>query len=162
GVTGDDVDIHQFAFYRHHVRAAETWRRGRVFLAGDAAHLMPPWAGAGMQSGMRDAYNLGWKLARVLRDELGEEWLATYEAERRPNVEFYTGRAVGLGRVIKREATPEELAAMNAVPETTVTPFEPPLTAPPVLAGGWLRGDLGDTSIVGRMLPQPMAGDAVG
>lgn len=162
GVTGDDVDIHQFAFYRHHVRAAETWRRGRVFLAGDAAHLMPPWAGAGMQSGMRDAYNLGWKLARVLRDELGEEWLATYEAERRPNVEFYTGLAVGLGRVIKQEATPEELAAMNAVPENTVTPFEPPLTAPPVLAGGWLRGDLGDTSIVGRMLPQPMAGDAVG
>ena len=162
GVTTDDVEIHQYAFYRHHVRGAETYRQGRVFLAGDAAHLMPPWAGAGMQSGMRDAHNLGWKLARVLRGELGEEWLDTYEAERRPNVEFFTGLAVGLGRVIKQEATPEEIEAMNTVPENTVTPFEPPLVAPPTMIAGWLTGEIGDASIVGRMLPQPVAGDAVG
>jgi len=162
GVTSDDVEIHQHAFYRHHVRGAETWRQGRIFLAGDAAHLMPPWARDDMQSGMRDAHNLGWKLARVLRGELGTEWLDTYEAERRPNVAFFTGLAVGLGRVIKQEATPEELEAMNAVPENTVTPFEPPLVAPPVLDAGWLRGEIGDASIVGRMLPQPIAGDTVG
>jgi 3-(3-hydroxy-phenyl)propionate hydroxylase len=58
GVTEDDVEIHQHAFYKHHVRMADTWRKDRVFLAGDAAHLMPPWAGAGMQTGMRDAFNL--------------------------------------------------------------------------------------------------------
>jgi 3-(3-hydroxy-phenyl)propionate hydroxylase len=162
GKTEEDVEILQYAFYRHHVRAAETWRKGRVFLAGDAAHLMPPWAGAGMQSGMRDVHNLGWKLARVLRGELGEEWLDTYELERRPNVEFFTHLAVALGRVIKQEATPEELEAMNTVPENTVTPFEPPITAPPVLDAGWLRGEQGDASIVGRMLPQPVIGDAVG
>ncbi|WOP18667.1 FAD-dependent monooxygenase [Raineyella sp. LH-20] len=162
GKTHQDVQILQHAFYRHHVRAAETWRKGRVFLAGDAGHLMPPWAGAGMQSGMRDGHNLGWKLARVLRGELGEEWLDTYEAERRPNVAFFTDLAVGLGRVIKQEAGAEEIAAMNTVPEGTVTPFEPPLIAPPVLAGGWLRGPLGDASIIGRMLPQPTVGDTVG
>lgn len=162
GKTADDVEIHQHAFYRHHVRAAKTWRQGRVFLAGDAAHLMPPWAGAGMQSGMRDVHNLGWKLARVLRGELGEEWLDTYEAERRPNVELYTGAAVQFGRVIKQEATAEEIEAMNAVPENTVTPPEDPLMAAPVLAGGWLRGELGDASIVGRMLPQPTVGDNIG
>lgn len=162
GVTTDDVDIHQYAFYRHHVRAAETWRQGRVFLAGDACHLMPPWAGAGMQSGMRDVHNLGWKLARVLRGELDEAWLDTYEVERRPNVEFFTGLSIALGRVIKQEATPEEIEAMNAVPENTVTPFEPPLVAPPVLAAGWLRGEQGDASLVGRMLPQPVVGDTVG
>ncbi|WP_255949868.1 bifunctional 3-(3-hydroxy-phenyl)propionate/3-hydroxycinnamic acid hydroxylase [Streptomyces odontomachi] len=162
GVTADDVEIHQHAFYRHHVRAAETWRRGRVFLAGDACHLMPPWAGAGMQTGLRDAHNLGWKLARVLRGELGEEWLDTYEAERRPNADFYTGLAVGLGRVIRQEATPQELEAMNTVPENTVTPWEPPLSAPPVLAAGWLRGERGDGSVIGRMVPQPVCGDTVG
>ncbi|CCK25765.1 monooxygenase [Streptomyces davaonensis JCM 4913] len=162
GVTEDDVEIHQHAFYRHHVRMADTWRQGRVFLAGDAAHLMPPWAGAGMQTGMRDAHNLGWKLARVIKGELPERWLDTYEAERRPNAAFYTGLAVGLGRVIKREASEEEQAAMNAVPENTVTPYEPPLTAPPVLAAGWLRGPLGDASIVGRMVPQPTVGDTAG
>ena len=157
GVTEKDVEIHQHAFYKHHERMAETWRRGRVFLAGDAAHLMPPWAGAGMQTGMRDAHNLGWKLAGVITGELPESWLDTYEAERRPNAAFYTGLAVQLGRVIKQER-----AAMDAVPQDTVTPFEPPLIAPPVLEGGWLRGPLGDASIVGRMVPQPIAGDAVG
>lgn len=162
GVLDDDVEIHQHAFYRHHVRAAEKWREGRVFLAGDAAHLMPPWAGAGMQSGMRDAHNLGWKLVRVLRGELDEAWLDTYEAERRPNVELFTQIAVQFGRVIKQEATPEEIEAMNRVPENTVTPFEEPMMAPPVLTTGWLRGELGDASIVGRMIPQPMVADAVG
>ncbi|MEW2357534.1 bifunctional 3-(3-hydroxy-phenyl)propionate/3-hydroxycinnamic acid hydroxylase [Spirillospora sp. NPDC029432] len=162
GVTGDDVSIHQWAFYRHHTRMADTWRAGRVFLAGDAAHLMPPWAGAGMQTGMRDAHDLGWKLARVLAGELDETWLDTYEAERRPNAAFYTDLAVRLGRIIKQEATPAEIEEMNRVPEGTVTPFEPPLIAPPVLEAGWLRGPVGDASIVGRMVPQPVAGDAAG
>ncbi|PPJ08870.1 monooxygenase [Nocardia nova] len=162
GVTADDVDIHQYAFYRHHVRMADTWRRGRIFLVGDAAHLMPPWAGAGMQTGMRDAHNLGWKLGRVLRGALPERWLDTYEAERRPNAAFYTNLAVQLGRVIKQEATPAEIEAMNAVPEGLVTPHEPPLTAPPTLTAGWIRGEIGDASIVGRMVPQPIVGDTAG
>jgi 3-(3-hydroxy-phenyl)propionate hydroxylase len=162
GVTGDDVDIHQYAFYRHHTRMVDTWRKNRVFLAGDAAHLMPPWAGAGMQTGMRDAHNLGWKLGRVLRGELREEWLDTYETERRPNTEFYTDLAVQLGRIIKQEATPAEIEAMNAVPEGLVTPFEPPLVAPPTLTAGWIRGETGDASAVGRMIPQPVVGDTAG
>ncbi|NMO03575.1 bifunctional 3-(3-hydroxy-phenyl)propionate/3-hydroxycinnamic acid hydroxylase [Gordonia sp. TBRC 11910] len=162
GVTDDDVDIHQWAFYRHHTRMAQTWRAGRVFLAGDAAHLMPPWAGAGMQTGIRDAHNLGWKLARVLDGSVDDAWLDSYEAERRPNAEFYTQLAIGLGRVIKQEATPEEIEAMNRVPEGLVTPFEPPLIAPPSITAGWLRGPVGDASIVGRMIPQPVVGDARG
>ncbi|RSN71314.1 bifunctional 3-(3-hydroxy-phenyl)propionate/3-hydroxycinnamic acid hydroxylase [Actinomadura sp. WAC 06369] len=162
GVTTDDVAIHQWAFYRHHTRMAETWRSGRVFLAGDAAHLMPPWAGAGMQTGMRDAHDLGWKMARVLSGGLDGSWLDTYEAERRPNAAFFTDLAVRLGRVIKQEATPAEIEELNRVPENTVTPFEPPLIAPPVLAAGRLRGPVGDASAVGRMIPQPVAGDATG
>ncbi|MFI6520695.1 bifunctional 3-(3-hydroxy-phenyl)propionate/3-hydroxycinnamic acid hydroxylase [Spirillospora sp. NPDC050679] len=162
GVSAEDVAIHQWAFYRHHTRMADPWRAGRVFLAGDAAHLMPPWAGAGMQTGMRDAHDLGWKLARVLKGGLPESWLDTYEAERRPNAEHYTGLAVQLGRVIKQEATPEEIAEMNRVPEGAVTPFEPPLTAPPTLRAGWLRGPVHDASVIGRMVPQPVVGDAAG
>ncbi|MCA3861528.1 MAG: FAD-dependent monooxygenase, partial [Burkholderia sp.] len=157
GVSEDDVEIHQYAFYRHHTRMAETWRVGRAFLAGDAAHLMPPWAGAGMQTGMRDAFDLGWKLAGVLNGSLPESFLDTYETERRPNATFYTQLAVQLGRIIKQELSPEEQAALDA-PRGADAP-EPPLIAPPVLAAGWLRGPLADESIVGRMVPQPVVGD---
>ncbi|MGK8209178.1 bifunctional 3-(3-hydroxy-phenyl)propionate/3-hydroxycinnamic acid hydroxylase [Burkholderia cenocepacia] len=157
GVSEDDVEIHQHAFYRHHTRMADRWRVGRVFLAGDAAHLMPPWAGAGMQTGMRDAFDLGWKLAGVLNGSLPAHFLDTYEAERRPNASFYTDLAVQLGRIIKQELTDEEQAALNAPPAPDAP--EAPLIAPPVLAAGWLRGPLGEGSIVGRMVPQPVVGD---
>lgn len=160
GVSEDDVEIHQYAFYRHHVRMADRWRVGRVFLAGDAAHLMPPWAGAGMQTGMRDAFDIGWKLAGVLNGTLPAHFLDTYEAERRPNATFYTQLAVQLGRIIKQELTAEEQAALDAPPPENAP--EPPLIAPPVLAAGWLRGPLGDDSIVGRMVPQPIVGDTRG
>ncbi|WP_233862268.1 bifunctional 3-(3-hydroxy-phenyl)propionate/3-hydroxycinnamic acid hydroxylase [Paraburkholderia adhaesiva] len=160
GVSEDDVEIHQHAFYRHHTRMADKWRVGRVFLAGDAAHLMPPWAGAGMQTGMRDAFDLGWKLAGVLNGTLPEHFLDTYETERRPNAAFYTQLAVQLGRIIKQELSEEEQAALNAPPPADAP--EPPLIAPPVLAGGWLRGPLADDSIVGRMVPQPIVGDTRG
>jgi 3-(3-hydroxy-phenyl)propionate hydroxylase len=160
GVSEDDVEIHQYAFYRHHTRMADRWRVGRVFLAGDAAHLMPPWAGAGMQTGMRDAFDLGWKLAGVLNGRFPESLLDTYEAERRPNAAFYTELAVQLGRVIKQELSEEEQAALNTPPAPDAP--EPPLIAPPVLAAGWLRGPLGEASIVGRMVPQPMVGDVRG
>jgi 3-(3-hydroxy-phenyl)propionate hydroxylase len=162
GVSEDDVEIHQHAFYRHHTRMARTWRSGRAFLAGDAAHLMPPWAGAGMQTGMRDAYDIGWKLAGVIKGELPQQFLETYEAERRPNAAFYTQLAVQLGRIIKQELSEEEQAALNTPPPDPANPPEPPLIAPPVLAAGWLRGPLADTSIVGRMVPQPTVGDTRG
>lgn len=162
GHDKEDIEIHQFAFYRHHTRMANRWREGRVFLAGDAAHLMPPWAGSGLQSGVRDAHNLGWKLGRVLCGELPESWLDTYEEERRPNVAFYTDLSVNLGRVIKQEVTEEEVAAsQESLPDAEGT-REHPLVAPPSLVAGWLRGEIGDTSAVGRMIPQPVLGNSIG
>lgn len=116
GVSHEDVDIYQHAFYQHHERMGERWRDRRIFLVGDAGHLMPPWAGAGMQSGMRDAYDISWKLARVLDHTAPEAILDSYETERRPNVDFYTNLAIGLGKIIKQELSDEELAAATAPP----------------------------------------------
>ncbi|WP_437952733.1 FAD-dependent oxidoreductase [Sorangium sp. So ce296] len=65
-------------------RVADRYRVGRVFLAGDAAHLMPPWGGMGANTGVADAHDLAWKLALVLRGEARPALLDTYEAERRP------------------------------------------------------------------------------
>ena len=79
------LEIVRKAVYHFHARIAERWRWGRIFLAGDAAHLSPPFAGQGMNSGIRDAQNLGWKLAFRLRGELGAGVLDSYEAERKPH-----------------------------------------------------------------------------
>ncbi|MGW0566612.1 bifunctional 3-(3-hydroxy-phenyl)propionate/3-hydroxycinnamic acid hydroxylase [Streptomyces tauricus] len=100
GVTRRHVRIQRVIAYRHHVRSAERWREGRVFLAGDAAHAMPPWLGQGMAAGVRDAANLCWKLAAVLRGELPEEILDSYEAERRPHVRRTAQRATFIGRMV--------------------------------------------------------------
>ncbi|KMO76549.1 bifunctional 3-(3-hydroxy-phenyl)propionate/3-hydroxycinnamic acid hydroxylase [Mycolicibacterium chlorophenolicum] len=100
GVTSDDVEIIGAACYSHHVRFAERWRVGRVFLAGDAAHAMPPWIGQGMCAGVRDVANLCWKLDAVITGSLPETVLDTYQAERLPHVKEVTRRAVKVGKLI--------------------------------------------------------------
>lgn len=71
-------------------RLAERYRVGRVFLVGDAAHAHPPTGGQGLNTSVQDAYNLGWKIAAVLRGA-GEDMLDSYEAERRPVAETVLG-----------------------------------------------------------------------
>ena len=156
GVTEGDIEIHQHAFYKHHVRYAQRWREGRIFLLGDAAHLMPPWAGAGMQSGIRDAFNLAWKLVEVVQGRLPEALLDSYEAERAPNVRMMTEAAVQLGRIIRREFVPP------VSPETGRPLMEMPNRRDPVLDAGWVRGPIEAGGIVGKMVPQPRVADARG
>ena len=72
---------------------AERFRHGRIFLAGDAAHVMPPNGGFGGNTGVQDAQNLAWKLAMVLKGEAGPDLLASYEAERRPTAAFTVEQA---------------------------------------------------------------------
>lgn len=100
GVTDANVEILRAVIYSHHVRVADRWRVGRIFLAGDAAHAMPPWIGQGMSAGVRDAANLCWKLAAVLKGQAPESLLDTYQAERKPHVTEVTRRACRTGRII--------------------------------------------------------------
>ncbi|MFB6891397.1 bifunctional 3-(3-hydroxy-phenyl)propionate/3-hydroxycinnamic acid hydroxylase [Kitasatospora sp. NPDC056327] len=88
------------AVYTFQARYADQWRRGRVLIAGDAAHLMPPFAGQGMCSGFRDAANLAWKLDLVLTGRAGEGLLDSYTAERREHVRHALTMSMDLGRVI--------------------------------------------------------------
>lgn len=87
--------------YHFHALLAETFQQDRVFLLGDAAHQMPPFLGQGMCAGIRDAFNLSWKLIGVLRDGYAAEVLATYTSERRPHVEQLIHTAVAHGSVIQ-------------------------------------------------------------
>ena len=86
--------------YTFHARVAERWSQGRIFLAGDAAHLSPPFAGQGMNSGIRDAHNLAWKLACVLQGSLGPKLLETYQTERRPHAWEMIRLAIRMGHVM--------------------------------------------------------------
>ncbi len=87
--------------YLHHSRVAEKFRVGRVFLAGDAAHLQPPFFGQGMNSGLRDATNLGWKLAGVLQGMLPDNALDSYQAERRDHALAMVNFATWIGRLYR-------------------------------------------------------------
>jgi 2-polyprenyl-6-methoxyphenol hydroxylase-like FAD-dependent oxidoreductase len=84
GVPDGKVEVGDIAPWRAVAEVAERFREGRVFLIGDAAHVMPPMGGFGGNTGVQDAHNLAWKLALVLKGVAGPELLATYNAERQP------------------------------------------------------------------------------
>ena len=86
--------------YRFHGLVADDWQVGRCFLLGDAAHMMPPFAGQGLNSGIRDAANLTWKIADVLDGRLHETVLGSYESERRPHATATVRASERLGRVV--------------------------------------------------------------
>ncbi|MFZ9396315.1 MAG: bifunctional 3-(3-hydroxy-phenyl)propionate/3-hydroxycinnamic acid hydroxylase [Erythrobacter sp.] len=94
------VRMERKAVYTFRARVAEQWRKGRVLLAGDAAHQTPPFAGQGMCSGLRDAANLAWKLAAVVRGEADQGLLDSYQPEREPNVRATIDMAIMMGRTV--------------------------------------------------------------
>jgi 3-(3-hydroxy-phenyl)propionate hydroxylase len=94
------------AAYIFNRRVASRWRDGRLFLLGDAAHLMPPFLGQGLCSGLRDAANLSWKLASVLQGSADEALLDTYELERRPHAEAMLEASVNMGRLVLTGSRP--------------------------------------------------------
>lgn len=96
----DQATLWRAASYRFHALVACDWRRGRIFLAGDAAHQQPPFIGQGMCQGIRDAANLVWKLARVIDNRSSERILDSYGEERAEHVRQLTGRIKAIGHVI--------------------------------------------------------------
>lgn len=138
------VTLERRAVYRFHGLVAKTWRVGRVLLAGDAAHQMPPFAGQGMCSGLRDAANLAWKLAAVL-DGADASLLDTYQTEREPHVRAYIELAIRMGRVVctlDPEAAARRDAEMLAGPQASAPLFAPMLGPGHVLPGAPAAGSL--------------------
>ena len=96
----DHVELIRQRVYTHNARIAERFRVDRVLLAGDAAHIMPVWQGQGYNSGMRDAFNLAWKLALVVNGNAGERLLDTYQQERRDHAKAMIDLSVTAGNVL--------------------------------------------------------------
>ncbi|QEU96787.1 bifunctional 3-(3-hydroxy-phenyl)propionate/3-hydroxycinnamic acid hydroxylase [Streptomyces kanamyceticus] len=97
-LSRDDADIVRAATYTFQSLVARRWRDGRVLLAGDAAHQMPPFLGQGMCAGIRDVLNIAFKLDLVRRGVQGADVLDTYQSEREPHVRGVTELSVELGR----------------------------------------------------------------
>ena len=93
-------EVERAVAYRFHGLIADEWRRGRALLLGDAAHMMPPFAGQGLNSGIRDAAILTWKIASVLRGDASPDLLDTYQLERRPHAAAVVRSSERLGRVV--------------------------------------------------------------
>jgi 3-(3-hydroxy-phenyl)propionate hydroxylase len=100
-VTPEDAALERPAVYTFHSVIARGWRNGRLLIAGDAAHQTPPFMGQGMCAGVRDAANLGWKLADVVAGAAPDALLDSYESERSPHVREFIETAVRLGGVIQ-------------------------------------------------------------
>jgi 3-(3-hydroxy-phenyl)propionate hydroxylase len=96
-VADEDLELVRVAEYTFRAQLASQWRDRKVFLLGDAAHLTPPFIGQGMGAGLRDAMNLAWKLAGVLRGDLAENLLDSYQQERKPHARMLIGLALGMG-----------------------------------------------------------------
>jgi 3-(3-hydroxy-phenyl)propionate hydroxylase len=150
--------------YTHNARLARHFRKGRVLIAGDAAHLMPVWQGQGYNSGIRDATNLAWKIAMVVRGQASAAMLDSYEAERREHAKAMIDLSVTAGRIfaptnkIVAWLRDRIALALNAIPpvkryfvQMRFKPM-PRFTKGVVLTGkdGRLAG-----RATGRLFPQP-------
>ena len=108
GATPDEYELIRVASYKFQSLYAERWRVGRVFLAGDAAHQMPPFLAQGLCSGFRDAHNLAWKLDLVLKGLAPDKFLDAYEAERGPNARATIVESMRVGQHVN-ERDPEKV-----------------------------------------------------
>ncbi|MGZ4738485.1 MAG: bifunctional 3-(3-hydroxy-phenyl)propionate/3-hydroxycinnamic acid hydroxylase [Ilumatobacteraceae bacterium] len=146
--------------YTFHALLAERWRVGRVFLAGDAAHMMPPMAGQGLNSGIRDAHNLSWKLAMVVAGQSSPDVLDTYEEERRAHAAAMIRMSTRMGRILMTTSRPKAalirwvFAASKLIPPANRYVTEMRFKPPPAYSSGLLQAPR-KGSWLGRLLPQP-------
>ncbi len=149
-VRPEHARIERAVIYTFNSLIAEGWRKGRLMLAGDAAHQTPPFLGQGMCAAIRDASNLAWKLVAVTRGQAPDSLLGSYESERSPHVHAFIELAVQLGNIIQttdpEQARQRDLRFKQERPEI----FEFP--APRLGPGVWL----GEQAPVAQPFPQPL------
>ncbi|MES3003661.1 MAG: bifunctional 3-(3-hydroxy-phenyl)propionate/3-hydroxycinnamic acid hydroxylase [Pseudomonadota bacterium] len=165
-ITPEDGQLWRQASYRFHALVASRWREGRVFLAGDAAHMQPPFLGQGMCQGVRDVANLSWKLASVLdgsvKGAAAQDLLDSYGIERKAHVRELTSRIKAIGAVIcerdsakARERDAQMLADCGGVVKDT-----PRQDILPKLEAGFMSSHA--HAARGSLFPQPRLMDTAG
>ncbi len=148
--------------YTFHALIADKWSRDRIYLAGDAVHLSPPFAGQGLNSGLRDAHNLGWKLAAVVRGEFSEALLATYFQEREPHARALIQLAVQMGKIMMPRSQGTAFLYQTLLRSTQLIPqlnsyiAQMKYKPKPFYQKGFLAAETARNQWAGRMLPQPL------
>jgi 3-(3-hydroxy-phenyl)propionate hydroxylase len=159
----ENTSLRRSRVYTFHARMADRWRESRIFLVGDAAHLTPPFAGQGMNSGIRDAHNLAWKLAAVIQGRLGPCLLETYERERRKHAWEMILLAQRMGKVMMPRSFWSAIGLQAAIRLLGVVPparayfAEMKYKPKPHFDAGFLvgGGKNGAAQLIGRLFPQP-------
>jgi len=128
-LTPADASLERAAVYTFRSRLAQRWRQGNIFIAGDAAHQTPPFMGQGMCAGIRDAANLGWKLARVVENRSGDTLLDTYQSERAVHARAYIEMAVAMGQLINKTAVEKlvDAESLQSGEAKRIASIRPPL-----------------------------------
>ena len=153
------VRMERKAVYTFRARIAAEWRKGRVLLAGDAAHQTPPFAGQGMCSGLRDVANLAWKLTAVIQGKAGDALLDSYQVERAPNLRATIDMAIMMGKTVcitskwgawLRDSKFKLARMLGKLPDG-------PPSYPPISAGAILTSSPG----AGSYFPQAVAADGI-
>lgn len=151
GLTRQDLKMTRRVGYRFRSQMARTFRNGRIFIGGDAAHAMPPYMGQGANCAMRDAANLAWKLRLVLSGAAAEALLDSYETERLPQSTYFVRGSLATLQFVN-EVDPRKAAERDANVRAGLVKFPPT----PGLVAGVLRHDRdgGLAPYAGRLAPQ--------
>lgn len=150
-IDPETIELERSAVYEFHGLVAHSWRTSRILLIGDAAHQMPPFLGQGLCSGIRDAFNLAWKLAAVIAGEADPALLDSVQREREPHVATITKNAIELGKIVcvadEEQAAERDRKMLADRAAGRAAPF-PPM---PNINAGVLSGDA-----AGKPMPEPM------
>lgn len=159
-VPGAELELVRVTEYTFRAQLADRWRRGRVFLLGDAAHLTPPFIGQGMGAGLRDAMNLAWKLAGVLDETLPSGVLDTYERERKPHARAMIRLALGVGRAMTAGGDLGNLMRRVLVPRMHRLPGLSAKvvdsTTPALHRSALVRRSIAPWQLAGTLCPNPL------
>jgi 3-(3-hydroxy-phenyl)propionate hydroxylase len=159
-VADSEMTLLRVTEYTFRAQIADRWRRGNVFILGDAAHLTPPFIGQGLCAGMRDAANLAWKIAAVHNGSLDASVLDSYEQERKPHTRHMIHLALGVGWAMTGGGRAGDLLRRLVLPRLRLIPGlrdkVVDSTTPPLRASALVCKSRRPRQLAGTLCPNPL------